>query len=195
MFKYLTLRDDKLSSFSMAQKFLIAFAASLVITISAKISIPLYPVPTTMHTLAVLLLGCVLGPRMAAMSVTLYLAQALAGLPVLQGPVAGPVVMVGPTGGYLLGFVVATYMTGALYQKGMGRSFVSAIALLTIGAICIDIPGVAWLTFLTNFDVAKAAFLSYQIPFIFKTGLGAAILVAMARHSLHQHHHHSHRDS
>ena len=194
MFKYLTLSNDKTRSFTTFQNFVIAFVASIVITIAAKISIPLYPVPTTMHTLAILLLGCILGPRLALLSVGLYLAQALVGLPVLRGPVAGPVVMMGPTGGYLIGFMMATYLVGHLYQNGMGRSFLSAILLLTIGAIVIDIPGVAWLTYLTNFDVAKAAFLSYQIPFVFKTGLGAAILVAMARHSHHRHHH-AHRDS
>ena len=186
MFKYLALPADQNKSLSALQKLAYAILASFVITLSAKISIPMYPVPTTMQPFVVILLGCIMGPRLAVASVVVYLTQALFGLPVLQGPLSGPAALMGPTGGYLFGFLIAAYVCGVLYHNGFGRTFVSGLGLFTIGAICFDIPGVAWLTFIANFDVAKAAYLSYQPAFVLKTGLGAAILAAIAHH---RHHH------
>lgn len=188
MYKYLSLPAEETQALPLIQKILLAFAASIVLIISAKISIPMYPVPTTMQPFAVLLLGCLMGPRLAVSAVFIYLSQALMGLPVLQGPVAGPLAFVGPTAGFLFGFIPAAYFAGVLYHRGIGRTFFSGFALFMLCSFCFDIPGLAWLTYLTNVETAKAAFLSYTFSTVLKAGLGGAILAAIAHH---KHHHKS----
>ena len=86
----------------IAQGLAVALAGSLLLAVSAKVQVPFYPVPLTLQTLVVLLLGAALGARLAVASVALYLIEGLAGLPVFAGAVAGPVYMAGPTGGFLL---------------------------------------------------------------------------------------------
>jgi len=98
----------------------LAIAGSIALTISAKISIPAVPVPFTLQTLVVLLLGFAYGPTLAGATVGLYLLQGAFGLPVFQGTPEkglGMVYMMGPTGGYLLGFLVAAVVCGKLAQR------------------------------------------------------------------------------
>ena len=90
----------------------LAFLGTLVLVVSAKVEVPFYPVPMTLQTLAVLTLGALFGARLAAATVALYLGEGLIGLPVFAGAAAGPAYLVGPTGGYLVGF---------LARRGAGR--------------------------------------------------------------------------
>ena len=108
---------------TLVQFIVLAFVGSIVITLGAKINIPLYPVHTTMQMFAVMLLGCVFGSRLALASVVAYLAEAFCGLPVLMGVIAGPAAFVGPTAGYLFGFMITAYSVGFLYERGFGRTF------------------------------------------------------------------------
>src|SRR5690606_14969027 len=88
---------------------------TLLLTASAKIQVPFWPVPMTMQTFVVLFLGAALGPRLGALTVLLYLAQGALGLPVFAGTPEkgiGLAYMLGPTGGYLIGFVPAAYVVG-----------------------------------------------------------------------------------
>lgn len=194
MFKYLTLQQDHSQSLSGLQKLVYAVVASFVITISAKISVPFYPVPTTMQPFAIILLGCLLGPRLAVASVMLYLAEAFAGLPVLQGPFAGPAAFVGPTAGYLVGFPIAAYICGVLYQNGLGRTLGSALLIFLIGALCFNIPGLLWLSVLTNPEMAQKAFISYSASTLLKSGLGASILLLVSKKQNNKPDHHHHHD-
>ena len=94
---------------------LIALLGSLLLTISAKIKIPFYPVPMTMQTFVVLFLGIALGPKIGLLTVGLYLFEGIFGLPVFAGTPEkgiGFIYFVGPTMGYLLGFLAATYVAG-----------------------------------------------------------------------------------
>tara|TARA_R110002095_G_C4222618_1_gene237217 strand:- start:143 stop:571 length:429 start_codon:yes stop_codon:yes gene_type:complete len=142
-----------------------------------------------MQTFAVIALGCVYGSRLAAATVVLYLFEAALGLPVLQGSSAGVIYMVGPTAGYLVGFISAAYVIGRLFEEGFGRTMASAALLFTLGALIIDIPGLVWLSNLIGFESTKAVYLSYQYAFLLKTGLGALILPAL------WHHHSEKKDS
>ena len=105
---------------------LIAIAGTLLLTISAKIKIPFYPVPMTMQTFVVLFLGIVLGPKIGLLTVSLYLFEGMFGLPVFAGTPEkgiGFAYFMGPTGGYLVGFLAATYVAGSFKYESCFDNF------------------------------------------------------------------------
>ena len=109
---------------SWARHIILATIGVALLTLSAKIKIPFYPVPVTMQTFVVLALGIAYGSKLGASTVLLYLAVGVIGLPVFAGTPEkgmGLVYMMGPTGGYLLGFVIAAATTGYLAEKGWDR--------------------------------------------------------------------------
>lgn len=180
-----TLMERIAPSFKTMSTFnrvLLAFVGTAILTLSAKISIPFYPIPTTMQTFAVISLGCVFGSRLAAATVALYIFEGALGLPVFQGHTTGLAIFMGPTSGYLVGFVSAAYVVGRLFEEGFGRNALSAALLFTLGAVIIDIPGLTWLTSFAGLDIAKGAFLSYQYAFLLKSGLFAVIIPALWHH-------------
>ena len=159
-----------------------AFFASLLLALSAKFQIPLYPVKISMQPFTVLFLGAMLGSRLGFAAICLYLLEGVCGLPVFQGTPdrgIGLAYMMGPTGGYLFGFAVSAFLVGKLCERGMGNSIFSAALVFIIGAWTIDLFGVTWLTHLHGFQVAKTAWLSYQVPFILNTLLGALLIPAI----------------
>jgi biotin transport system substrate-specific component len=160
----------------------IALAATGLLTLSAKVQVPFYPVPMTLQSLVVLVIGAALGWRLGTATVLLYMAEGLAGLPVFAGTPekgVGLAYMMGPTGGYLAGFVAAAFVTGLLAERGWTKSVPGALAALTIGHAVIFLFGFAWLAALIG---ASKAYLGGVAPFyaatLFKTLLGAALLPA-----------------
>jgi biotin transport system substrate-specific component len=134
---------------------MVVVAASLLITLSAKMSVPFYPVPLNMQTLVVVGLGVALGPVRGFAAVLLYLTEGAIGLPVFSGTPergVGLAYMIGPTGGYLMGFLPATALAGWLAKHGWDRNRLSsATAALLAGAI-IYIPGLLWLGAVIGYD-------------------------------------------
>lgn len=123
------------------------FGVSLLVAISAQVAIPLpfTPVPVTLQTLVVLLSAAALGSRRGPLAILLYLAEGAAGLPVFSGGRAGIGHLLGPTGGYLAGFLAAAVVVGALAEAGWTRKPLRAVAVLLAGSACIYIPGMIWL--------------------------------------------------
>ncbi len=162
---------------SIWRSVILALAGSALLAISAKIQVPFFPVPMTMQTLVVVLIGAVGGARLGAATVLLYLAQGAAGLPVFAGPVAGIAYFAGPTAGFLLGFVLAAAVSGWLAERGWDRKPFSTFALMLIATTLIYIPGLLWLGTLFG---AETAIASGLVPFvlgdIFKAALAAALL-------------------
>lgn len=161
---------------------LIALAATALLALSAKVQIPFYPVPMTMQALVVLLIGAAFGWRLGAATLALYLMQGAAGLPVFAGTPAkglGLAYMVGTTGGYLAGFLVAAVVTGYLAEKGHTRTILGALATMTLGMLIIHALGFVWLA---TFLGASKAFMLGVVPFVLgdvlKIALGAALLPA-----------------
>ena len=136
----------------IAKVILISVLGTLLLTISAKIKIPFYPVPMTMQTFVVLFLGITLGPRIGLLTISLYLFEGIFGLPVFAGTPekgVGLVYFTGPTMGYLIGFLVAVYFSGSFkYDKGLINTFLKLIFSVSF----IYIFGLIWLGTLIGWD-------------------------------------------
>ena len=131
---------------------------SLVIALCAQVAIPLpfTPVPLTLQTLAVLVAGGLLGSARGTAAVLAYLGEGFAGLPVFSGGRAGVAHLLGPTGGYLVGFVLAAFLVGLLVERGAGRSWLATLAALAAGTVLVYVPGVIWLGAFTGMQKALA---------------------------------------
>ena len=131
---------------------LITVVGTILITISAKIKIPFYPVPMTMQTFVILLIGITLGYKVGLATVALYLFEGIMGLPVFASSPEkgiGIVYFVGPTMGYLIGFLVAVYFAGLFkYDKGIINTFFKLIFSVSF----IYILGLIWLGILVGWD-------------------------------------------
>ena len=143
---------------------LIAVLGTLLLTISAKIKIPFYPVPMTMQTFIVLFLGITLGPKIGLLTISLYLFEGIFGLPVFAGTPEkgiGIVYFTGPTMGYLIGFLVAVYFAGSFkYDKGTINTFLKLIFSISF----VYILGMIWLGILIGWD--KSIFKLGAQPFL-----------------------------
>ena len=120
----------------------------LAITIAAKIRVPMWPVPVTMQTFAVLTVGAAFGARLGLVTLLAYLALGAAGVAVFTGEGAGLSYMMGPTGGYLVGFAVAAWAVGALAARGWSQSVTGMIGALLIGNAIIYAFGLPWMAYL-----------------------------------------------
>lgn len=162
-------------------KAVIVIAASLLLWVSAKVNVPLLPVKMTMQLFVVLALGLALGAHLAGAAVLLYLAEGAAGLPVFTGSPEqgiGMLYMMGPTGGYLLGFLLAAVATGWLADRGWARHPVTAIAAALIGAALIYIPGLLWLGAIVGWDKPVLAWGLYPflVPDLIKVVLAGLVV-------------------
>lgn len=158
---------------------LLVLAGSLALALSAKVQVPFWPVPMTMQSLVVLLVGMAYGSRLGAATVLLYLAEGLAGLPVFAGAAAGPAYMAGPTGGYLLGFLLGAACVGRLAERGWDRTLGRAAAAMALGHVLLFVPGVLWLASLFGWPRAVAFGVTpFLAATVVKTALGAALVAA-----------------
>jgi len=159
------------------RQFLLAVAGSALLALSAKAQIPFYPVPLTMQTFVVLAIGMAFGWKLGALTVLLYLAEGAAGLPVFAGTPAkgiGLAYLMGPTGGYLLGFVIAAAACGALAERGWDRRASTTLAAMLVGNLLIYACGVAWLGAVVGWDKPLLAW--GMLPFL----PGDALKIALA---------------
>jgi biotin transport system substrate-specific component len=140
---------------SWITKAMLVVLGTILLTISAKIRVPFYPVPMTMQVFVVLALGLVLGFRLALATVLLYLVEGAAYLPVFAGTPErglGLPYMMGPTGGYLLGYIFAASAVGLLADRGWSRHWAKAIIACLIGLALIYVPGIVWLGTVIGWD-------------------------------------------
>ena len=134
-------------------------AGSALVAVAATLSVrlPFTPVPWTLQPFAVLLVGALLGSKRGAAAMIAYLAEGLSGLPVFAGGSFGPAPLLGPTGGYLVGFVAAAWVVGALAERGWDRRFFSTWAAMALGSLTLFAFGVPWLARFTGWPGALAA--------------------------------------
>ena len=159
-----------------ARAAMLAVAGSALIAICARIQVPMWPVPMTMQTFAVLLIGLAYGSRLGAATVALYLFEGAAGLPVFAIG-AGLAYFAGPTAGYLFGFVAAAAFVGWLADRGWGRPAGRAFVAMLGGSAVIYLFGVGWLAAFVGTEKALAL---GAVPFlpgdVLKAALAAAAL-------------------
>lgn len=148
-----------------ARDILLVVGGSLLVAGMAQVRIPLpfTPVPITGQTFAVLLVGAVLGSYRGVASLLLYLGMGLVGLPVFAGGASGVTTLLGATGGYLIGFVLAGALVGALAARGLDRRIPSAFLAFLAGEVVIYIFGIAWLSVFLGF---RQAILAGLVPFL-----------------------------
>jgi biotin transporter BioY len=159
----------------------LVIGGSLIITLSAqlKVLLPFSPIPVTAQTFAVLMIGTLLGAKRGGLAALAYIIQGALGLPVFAFG-GGFVELLGPTGGYLIGFIPAAYITGYLAQKGWDRRIGTTILAMILGNIVIYSFGLLWMSRLMG--ISKSVLSVGLYPFIVgdlvKIVLAAAILPA-----------------
>ena len=165
---------------TFTDEIILVLLGAAAVAVSAKAAIHIGPVPITLQTLAVLLVGAMLGPARGAASILTYLAAGSAA-PVLF---ANPLGLAGPTGGYLIGFVLSAWLTGMLFDRGWGRNRSSMLLGLSIGASAVYAVGVPWLAmFVPSAAVLKVGLLPFLPGEALKIALAGLILTRLIPHT------------
>lgn len=153
-----------------------------LLTLSAKLQVPFWPVPMTLQTAVAILLPLLFGPAAGVGAVAAYLAAGAAGLPIFAGPMAGPAYFLGPTGGYLIGFLAGAAAVAAVIARPSARPVLQAWGALALGLVVLYACGLAWLSMLIGPAAAIAAGL---VPFLaaeaVKFTLACALAVVLVR--------------
>ncbi|WP_421725799.1 biotin transporter BioY [Bauldia sp.] len=164
---------------------LLVLVGTAILAISAKIKVPFWPVPITLQTLAIMAIAAGYGSRLAVATVLVYFAEGALGLPVFTNTppaVAGPAYFLGPTGGFLAGFIVLAYVVGKAADLGWSQSFVKLFAVMIFADVILFALGFAWLAWFANLSNGatglgvQTAFTAGVAPFI----LGDLLKIALA---------------
>ncbi len=154
----------------------LALFGTLLLTISSKVQVPFWPVPMTMQTFVIFLIGMTYGVRLSFATVALYLFQGAAGLPVFASG-GGLAYLMGPTAGYLYGMLFASVAISYLANLGFSKTYFKAILSLAIGSIIIFLFGIIYLGSIIGYQKAIAAGLLPFIPSeIFKIALAVSLI-------------------
>ena len=166
------------ASSRLPRALVLALFGTALLTLSAKVQVPFYPVPMTLQTGVVALIGIAYGLRLGVATVLLYLAEGAVGLPVFAGTPEkgiGLTYMAGPTGGYLVGFVLAAAIAGYAAERARSRWTLALGVAAAMAAVFV--PGLGWLAALIGLDAAlKAGF----YPFVLGEVVKGALVIALA---------------
>ena len=156
----------------------LVIGGSLLVALAAQVSIrlPFSPVPVTGQTLAVLLIGALLGSRRGALSLATYLLGGLMGLPVFASGASGPLYVMGPTGGYLAGFIAAAYVIGRLAERGWDRQVMSVSLAMLAGNAIIYGFGLSWLSLYAGKQAIAVGLSPFVLGDVIKLALAAVAL-------------------
>ena len=172
-----TLIATALAPLDWTRSVALVLTFSLLTALAAQIVIPIGPVPITGQTFAVLLTGALLGSRLGAMAMIVYLIEGASGLPFFHGGTSGIAHLLGRTGGYLVAFPAAAYITGAFAEYGWDKRFLSAAAAMAFGSAVIMFSGWVWLSQFMPASVAfSAGVAQFIVGDIIKILLAAAVL-------------------
>lgn len=174
----MTLTQAALPSRSALTNILLVLGGTALLALSAQATVPMFPVPMTLQTLAVTIIGLTFGSRLAAATVLAYLAEGAMGLPVFANATGGIAPLMGPTAGFLWGFVGMAWLTGWLVERGLDRGFMRLFVAALLPALLLFVPGAGALALVLGKTLGDAVMLAV-VPFL----LGAlvkAIIAAMA---------------
>lgn len=180
----MTLSKALIGSNSLVTKGMMVLLGSAFIALAAQITVPMIPVPMTMQTLAILIVGLTFGSRLGGVTLLAYLAEGAAGLPVFANGMS-TLAFVGPTAGFLAGFVAMAFLAGLAVEKGIAKGFVGTAVTAIVLSALLYIPGVAWAMWIgeiAGLDAAKwgaDSFASiwkwYMSPFLIGDAVKAVI--------------------
>jgi len=174
-----TLLEVALAPLDFVRQVGLVIGFSLLTALSAQIVIPVGTVPYTAQTFAVLLTGALLGSRLGAITMIVYLIEGASGLPFFAGGAGGFWHLMGPTGGYLFAFPAAAFITGAFAEHEWDRRFLTAAAAMAIGALVIMLAGWLWFSFVLHTSPVLTVFdkvLKFLPSEAIKISLAAAVL-------------------
>ncbi|ESY84998.1 biotin biosynthesis protein BioY [Mesorhizobium sp. LNHC220B00] len=156
---------------------------TLFLALSSYIEVPMVPVPVTMQTFAVTMIGALYGWRLGAVTIAAWLVEGAVGFPVLAGGAAGIQHFVGPTGGYLFAFPVTGALVGWMAERGWnGNRVLLAFAAMLLGNLACLALGTAWLAVMIGAEKAITfGFVPFIVGGLLKSALGAATLMALPR--------------
>ncbi|WP_294615709.1 biotin transporter BioY [uncultured Gilliamella sp.] len=152
----------KLSSWQ--RKILVTTCSTLILAIAANISIPTYPIPFTLQSLVVLLIGAFLGRRLGTLALLQYLLLGALGLPVFANGGSGIAALLSPSAGYLYGFVVSAYLSGLATEKGYDRQFILGLIAFACAHQMTFVFGVTYLAGYLHINLYEAIKIGY-LPF------------------------------
>lgn len=159
---------------------ILALAGTALMTVSAKVQIPFWPVPLTLQTLVVLILGMAYGWKLGVATMLLYMVEGALGFPVFAGTPEkgiGIAYMMGSTGGYLAGFIAGAALCGWLAEHGWDRNWLRTSAAVIAGHVLILAMGWAWLATLIGPEKAYAAgVLPFYAAMVLKTGVATIVM-------------------
>ncbi|MGP1254473.1 MAG: biotin transporter BioY [Kiloniellales bacterium] len=170
---------------SWGRRSFLVLVGTLFLAASSWIEVPMVPVPMTMQTLGMVVIGALYGWRLGGATVVAYLLQGAMGLPVLAGGAAGFHHFFGPTAGYLFGFAAAAVAVGWLTERGMTRHPISSFAVMLLGHAAILAPGVTWLALATGMGWTQAVAVGltpFLLGMVLKSAFAAACLQAAQRY-------------
>lgn len=139
----MTRENTLIQAESLLHKSALVLGGSLLIAIAAQISIPMFPVPMTLQTLAILLVGFAMGSRLGALTVAAYLAEGLVGLPVFANAM-NSAAFAGPTAGFLVGFIGLAWMAGFAAERGLANGVVGTALAAVVASAALYVPGILW---------------------------------------------------
>ena len=169
------LKGNSKDKFSILTSTFTIIICSILLIISAKIKVDLYTIPMTMQPLAILIIAMLCGRNIAACSISLYLFQGMIGLPVFANG-GGMLYLMGPTGGFLFGFLIAGIIMGELADRGWGQHILKAFLAMLLGLFIIYFFGIIQLSLFLSFEKAILMMKLYMIGDFYKLLL-ATLLV------------------
>ena len=173
------MRKNQMNTLTPLRMLVFASLMAALIAVGAFLAIPVGPVPIVLQNLFVLLAGLLLGRRWGAAAVGIYLLAGACGLPVFVGGSGGLGHLVGPLGGYLMGFLVAAWVIGFVAERAKGKLIWEVSAMVT-GSLIIYAIGVPWLMVMLGFGLHKALAVG-MYPFLIGDALKIAAAVPIAR--------------
>jgi len=169
---------DRVFPRTLVMDIVLVVAGAALVTVLAQVAIPLWPVPITGQTLAVLLVGSTLGWARGAISMVLYALLGLVGLPVFSDGTHGATVLFGATGGYIVGFIVSAALVGWLAERQWDRKILKAMVTFVAGSVVVFAIGLPWLAIVLHTDLPTT--LQYGLyPFIIGGIIKAAIAAGL----------------
>ncbi|VWX57678.1 Biotin transporter [Burkholderiales bacterium 8X] len=167
---------------SPARQVLALILGTAFLALASHVQVPMFPVPMTMQTFAVTLIGALYGSRLGTLTVLAWLGEAMVGLPMLAGGTAGLATFAGPTAGYLFSFPLAAFLVGWLVERGFANRMLPAFVVMCLGNALSLATGAAWLASLVGME---KAWLLGVAPFVLggllKSALGASSLSLAGR--------------